>query len=71
MTKKRAYFEGMNQTLETLKFDWMTNDSTSDINDDWISWRDSFLAIANDHIRQKTTNCRNNPAWLTGEILNV
>ena len=46
MTKKRAYFEGMNQTLETLKFDWMTNDSTSDINDDWISWRDSFLAIA-------------------------
>ena len=61
----------MNQTLETLEFDWMTNDSTSDINDDWISWRDSFLTIANDHIPQKTMNGRNTPPWLTGEILNV
>jgi hypothetical protein len=31
---KRADFEGMNQALEMLEFDWMTNDSTSDINDD-------------------------------------
>jgi hypothetical protein len=68
---KRADFEGIKQTLETLEFDWMMNDSTSDINDDWISWRDSFLTIANDHIPQKTINGRNNPPWLTGEILNV
>ena len=61
----------MNRTLETLEFDWMTYNSISDINDDWISWRDSFLTIANNHIPQKTIIGRNNPPWLTGEILNV
>lgn len=68
---KRADFEGMNRALETSQFDWMTHDSTSDINDDWASWRDNFLTIANIHIPQKTIKGRHNPPWITGEILNV
>ena len=45
-----TYKPSMDKVLGSLQFDCMTHDSISDINDDWISCRNSFHTITNSHI---------------------
>jgi hypothetical protein len=63
----RANFEEMNRIFSSIEFEF----STSDINDDWMVWRDTFLATADKCVPKKTIKGRYNPPWLTGEILSL
>ena len=51
----------------------MTNDSTSDINDNWTCWREIvFLqSLTTRFLRGKFITGKFNPPWITGDILNV
>jgi hypothetical protein len=41
---------------------------TSDINDNWIKWKDLFLGAAVKHIRQKWFKKRSTPLWIDGKV---
>ena len=63
----RANFEEKNSIFSSIEFEF----STSDINDDWMVWRDTFLATADKCVPKRTIKGRYNPPWLTGEILSL
>ena len=66
---RRANFEEMNRNLMNIDFEFTSSNSTSDINDDWNLWRDTFLAMADEYIPRKIVKGRYNPPWITPAII--
>ena len=54
-----------------IDFEFTSSKSTSDINDDWNFWRDTFLAMANEYIPRKIVKGRYNPPWITPAIISL
>ena len=61
----------MNWTFQEIVFEFMSSNSVSNINDDWILWQGTFLAAVDNFIPKKTLKRRYHPPWLTDEILHV
>ena len=68
---RRANFEEMNRNLMNIDFEFTSSNSTSGIDDDWNFWRDTFLAMADEHIPRKIVKGRYNPPWITPAIISL
>ena len=61
----------MNRNLMNIDFEFTSSNSTTDINDDWNLWRDTFLAMADEYIPRKIVKGRYNPPWITPAIISL
>ncbi len=62
---RNADFVGLNDALSSMVFDV---NNTSDIDELWSSWRDSFLTAVKDHIPTRTIKDTNSPPWIDNEV---
>ena len=67
--RERSSFEGLRSALSAINLS--SNIGHEDINDDWQSWKDTFLAAVSDHIPYKRLKGRNPAPWIDGPILNL
>ena len=65
---RRADFDGLRSHLHSLNLTGLISDD-GDINQDWCSWKNTFLAAVSDFVPTKKLQTRNHLPWMNGEIL--
>ena len=55
----KAYFSGLKGALRSLNLSSWISDANTDIDEDWMIWKDSLLAATDDYIPSKNVkHCR-------------
>lgn len=65
----KGHFDGLRSALSAKNLCW--NLDHDDINDDWQSWKDTFLDTVSNHIPRKKIKGRNPLPWIKGTILHL
>ncbi|CAB4025118.1 Hypothetical predicted protein [Paramuricea clavata] len=66
---RRGDFEGLHSALQVTDLSTIIQQD-SDINEDWLLWKDTFLTTVNDFVPSQKIKGRNSLSWLNGKLLN-
>ena len=64
---RRANFDGPRSHIHSLNVTGLISDD-GDINQDWCSWKNTFLAAVSDFVLTKKLQPQNHLPWMNGEI---
>ena len=64
----RADFDGLRSHIHSLNLTGLVSDD-GDINQDWCSWKNTFLSAVSDFVPTKKLQPRNHLPWMNGEII--
>ena len=61
-------FDGLRSALPAIDLSTIIQQD-SDINEDWLLWKDTFLTTVNDFVPSRKIKGRNSPPWLNGKVI--
>ena len=67
---RRGDFDGLRQKLKSTDLCSLIQDQ-SNINDNWVQWKNTFLSAVADHIPTKSLERKIRPPWITRDIIHV
>ena len=65
---RRGDFDGLRSALQSTDLSCIV-ESNSDININWLQWKDAFMAGVSDFIPTKKIKGKKSPPWINGEII--
>jgi hypothetical protein len=66
----RGDFDGLRSALQAIDLSTIIQQD-SDINEDWLLWKDTFLTTVNDFVPSRKIKGRNSPPWLNGKVIHA
>ena len=70
MDFRRGDFDGLRSALQAIDLSTIIQQD-SDINEDWLLWKDTFLTTVNDFVPSRKIKGRNSPPWLNGKVIHA
>ena len=70
MDFRRGDFDGLRSALQAIDLSTIIQQD-SDINEDWLLWKDTFLTIVNDFVPSRKIKGRNSSPWLNGKVIHA
>ena len=67
---RRGDFDGLRSALQAIDLSTIIQQD-SDINEDWLLWKDTFLTTVNDFVPSRKIKGRNSPPWLNGKVIHA
>ena len=67
---RRGDFDGLHSALQAIDLSTIIQQD-SDINEDWLLWKDIFLTTVNDFVPSRKIKGRNSPPWLNGKVIHA
>ena len=65
---RRGDFHGLRSALQATNLSGLV-ESDTDININWLQWKDAFMAGVSDFIPTKKIKGKNSPPWINAEII--